>query len=147
MKIGLSVSYQVNQKPTVDEFVSVLERSGLAERRPVENSECLKGMIDNANLIVSARVGGTLVGIARAMTDFHYACYLSDLAVDSAYQGRGIGKELQAVILNQLKATCKLILIAAPKANSYYPGLGFDNNPRCWVYSNTQQFPQKKGIN
>jgi len=140
MKDGQSVSYQLNHKPTVDEFVSVLERSGLAARRPVENRGCLKGMIDNANLIVCARLGDTLVGIARAMTDFHYACYLSDLAVDAAYQGRGIGKELQAVLLSQLEATCKLILIAAPNANSYYPGLGFENNPRCWVYSGAQQF-------
>lgn len=138
----MSVQYQVNVRPTLSEFVALLEHSGLSERRPVDNTECLEGMLANANLIVTARLEGTLVGIARAITDFHYACYLSDLAVDRAHQRQGIGKALQSIILRQLKPTCKLILLAAPAANSYYPSLGFENNPRCWVYSGTQQLSQ-----
>ncbi len=67
------------------------------------------------------------------MTDFHYACYLSDLAVDQEHQGRGIGKRLQAITQEQLGPRCKLILVAAPAANSYYERLGFAHNPRCWV--------------
>ena len=67
------------------------------------------------------------------MTDFHYACYLSDLAVSSAYQRRGVGKQLQVLTQRQLGPRCKLILIAAPNANEYYEHIGFTNNPRCWV--------------
>lgn len=26
-----------------------------------------------------------------------------------------------------------LVLLAAPKANEYYPKLGFEHNPRAWV--------------
>lgn len=67
------------------------------------------------------------------MTDFHYACYLSDLAVSGRYQKSGIGKQLQVIAQRQLGPRCKLILIAAPSANSYYEHIGFSNNPRCWV--------------
>jgi ribosomal protein S18 acetylase RimI-like enzyme len=93
----------------------------------------MEGMISNSNLIVSAWDGGTLVGIARSMTDFHFACYLSDLAVNKAYQRRGIGRQLQILTQEQLGSRCKLILIAAPKANSYYKQFGYTNNRRCWV--------------
>jgi len=67
------------------------------------------------------------------MTDFHYACYLSDLAVAQSHQKSGIGKQLQVITRNQLGPICKLILIAAPAANTYYEHIGFSNNPRCWV--------------
>lgn len=90
-------------------------------------------MIANSNLVVSAWDGDRPVGIARSITDFHYACYLSDLAVDKAYQKRGIGKKLQRITQEQLGPKCKLILIAAPAADSYYEHIGYDRNERCWV--------------
>ncbi len=90
-------------------------------------------MIKNSNLIVSAWDSDKLIGIARSMTDFHYACYLSDLAVDKKYQKRNVGKKLQTITQEQLGSKCKLILIAAPASNSYYKHIGFANNQRCWV--------------
>lgn len=90
-------------------------------------------MIANSNLTVSAWKGELLVGIARCVTDFHYACYLSDLAVHKDYQRKGIGRELQALTQQQLGPRCKLILIAAPAAAEYYGPLGYTHNERCWV--------------
>ena len=95
--------------------------------------ECLQGMVNNSNLMITAWHGDKLVGIARSMTDFHYACYLSDLAVDVNYQKSGIGRMLQQLTQEQLAEKCKLILISAPDANSYYEHIGYTNNPRCWV--------------
>ncbi len=51
-------------------------------------------MLAHANLILTARQDGRLVGFARSLTDFCFCCYLSDLAVDKACQGQGIGKRL-----------------------------------------------------
>ena len=90
-------------------------------------------MISNSNLIISAWENDNLIGIARSVTDFHYACYLSDLAVSKSYQKKGIGKQLQIMTQEQLGPKCKIILIAAPAANEYYEHLGFTNNPRCWM--------------
>jgi len=73
------------------------------------------------------------------MTDFHYACYLSDLAVHRDYQSFGIGKEMQNLTLKQLGPRCKLILLAAPNANEYYPKVGYRNNPRAWVINSDQK--------
>lgn len=99
----------------------------------MHDKECMEGMLKNSNLVISAWHSGTLVGIARALTDFHYACYLSDLAVDVGYQGQGLGSRLQSLVQQQLGPYCKLIVISAPAGNAYYEQLGYVNNPRCWV--------------
>jgi len=129
----MEISYKVNKAISTDEFIGLLASSTLAERRPVDDRECMEGMIKNSNLIVSAWDGGKLIGIARSMTDFHYACYLSDLAVDENYQKSSIGKQLQIITQDQLGSKCKLILIAAPTSNTYYEHIGFTNSQRCWV--------------
>jgi len=90
-------------------------------------------MLKNSNLTITAWQGDNLVGIARSMTDFYFACYLSDLAVHKDYQNAGIGKQLQILTQKQLGPKCSLILVAAPAANSYYEHIGFTNNKRCWV--------------
>jgi len=133
------IKYKINAKITIDDFIDLLKRSGLAERRPVDDHGCMEGMISNSNLVVSAWHDQNLVGIARSMTDFHYACYLSDLAIDTAYQKKGIGKKLQSLTQKQLGPKCKLILIAAPEANTYYEHIGFSNNPRCWILEPAQR--------
>ncbi len=127
------ICYKVNPELNVDEFISVLKRSTLGERRPIDDYSCMQGMLDNANLTIGAYSGNELIGIARSVTDFHYACYLSDLAVDKIYQGQGIGKILQQKTQEELGPHCKLILLAAPAANTYYEHLGFERNERCWV--------------
>ena len=129
----MDISYKVNQSITTDEFIGVLTASNLAECRPVDDRECLDGMLKNSNLIVTAWDEEKLIGIARSMTDFHYACYLSDIAVDKNYQNNSIGRQLQIVTQEQLGPRCKLILIAAPASGSYYEHIGFTNNQRCWV--------------
>lgn len=129
----MNIEYKINTPINTEQFIALLNSSGLAERRPVQDYACMEGMLLNSNLIISAWHGTELIGIARCMTDFHYACYLSDLAVNQQYQKSGIGKELQKLAQQQLGPRCKLILIAAPSANTYYGHIGFSHNPRCWV--------------
>jgi len=132
------IEYRINANIQLKDFISLLKASTLADRRPIEDEPCLQGMLENSDLTVSAWDGERLVGIARSVTDFHYACYLSDLAVDQAYQRQGIGIRLQKITQEQLKPRCKLILIAAPAANDYYPALGYAHSPRCWVIPSTK---------
>lgn len=120
----MSIEYKINAPISADQFIDLLNRSTLGERRPTHDRECMEGMVANSNLTVSAWESNKLVGIARSMTDFHYACYLSDLAVCQSYQKSGIGKHLQIITQNQLGPRCKLILVAAPAANAYYGHIG-----------------------
>ena len=91
-RVFLMIEYKINEQISVDQYIDLLNKSTLGERRPVDDRACIEGMISNSNLIVSAWLDAELVGVARSVTDFHYACYLSDLAVDEKYQRKGIGK-------------------------------------------------------
>ena len=134
MKVSvMDIKYKINAPISTEHFIDLLTRSTLGERRPLEDKKCIEGMISNSNLIISAWENDNLIGIARSVTDFHYACYLSDLAVSKSNQKKGIGKQLQIMTQEQLGPKCKIILIAAPAANEYYEYLGFTNNPRCWI--------------
>jgi N-acetylglutamate synthase-like GNAT family acetyltransferase len=83
-------------------------------------------MLDNANLIVSAWDGDKLVGIGRALTDFGYCCYLSDLAVIKEYQHHGIGHEIVTEIQKQIGEECMLLLLSSTESMEYYPKIGFE---------------------
>jgi predicted N-acetyltransferase YhbS len=90
-------------------------------------------MIEHSNLIATAWDGALLVGIARSVTDFHFCCYLSDLAVDVAYQRQGVGKQLIQITQDALGPRCTIILLAAPAAVDYYPHLGFERHDHAWI--------------
>ena len=79
------------------------------------------------------RMEGLLVGVSRAISDFGYCTYLSDLAVDVAHQKSGIGKELVRRTHEAAGLHTTLILLAAPKAQSYYPHVGMRKHESCWV--------------
>ena len=132
-----SVVYQIEPELGVDEFLGVLERSTLAERRPVDESETIRLMLRNADVIATARIGGKLVGVSRAITDFAYCTYLSDLAVDLAHQRRGIGRELVRRTHEVAGFQTTLILLAAPGARTYYPRIGMAPHDSCWVRPRT----------
>lgn len=125
------IEYDIEQNLSVNEFKDILIRSSLGDRRPVDQPERLQKMLDHGNLIVTARDEGKLVGVSRSLTDFLYCTYLSDLAVDVAYQKLGIGKEL--IRRTKLKTPeAKLILLSAPAAISYYPKIGMTQHEFCY---------------
>lgn len=129
-----SIRYSLEPDLTVDDFIDVLRRSTLAERRPVDQRQTMSTMLQQADLIVTARSdAGLLVGISRALTDFAYCTYLADLAVDEAFQARGIGRELIRRTHEAAGLHTMLILLAAPKAETYYPHIGMRQHGSCWV--------------
>jgi len=129
----MNITYRTGNLSDLDAFIALFRESTLGQRRPVEDRSIMKGMMENATLTISAWDGETLVGIARTLTDFTYVAYLADLAVHVAYQGKGIGKELIQRTRESLGKNCFITLLAAPKANEYYPKLGFEHNPRAWM--------------
>jgi predicted N-acetyltransferase YhbS len=131
------IGYQIEPHLSADEFIDVLVRSTLAERRPVHDREVIAGMLRHADLIVTARAGAVLVGVSRAITDYSYCTYLSDLAVDRAFQGHGIGRELVRRTHEAAGLHTSLILLAAPGAASYYPHIGLTRHDSCWIIPRT----------
>lgn len=129
----MEVTYAIEPALEAGEFLDILARSGLAERRPVGDPETIAGMLRHADVLATARVDGLLVGVSRAITDWSYCSYLSDLAVDRDFQGRGIGRELIRRTHEAAGPRTTLILLAAPAARTYYPHVGMAPHDSCWI--------------
>ena len=128
-----TVTYRLGPGLPPEDFIDVLVRSTLAERRPVHDLATIRAMTQNADVILTARLDGLLVGVSRALTDFAYCTYLSDLAVDEDYQRQGVGRELIRRTHEAAGLHTTLILLAAPKAQAYYPHVGMTKHESCWV--------------
>lgn len=132
-KSSNTIVYKVNADIKVNEYISLLSKTSLGERRPINDIQRMDGMLKNSNLIVSAWIEDNLVGVSRSLTDYHFCCYLSDLAVSEEFQKYGIGKKLIDLTAEQLEPNCTIILLAAPQATGYYPKIGFNQHPSAWV--------------
>ena len=128
-----TIVYAVEERLTAAEFLDVLRRSTLAERRPVNEPDRIAKMVAHANLFVTARDGGKLVGVARALTDFTYCCYVSDLAVDKDYQRQGVGRALLAKT-REAVGDSMVLLLSAPQSMTYYPHIGMPKAENAFIF-------------
>ena len=117
----------------LDEAIDLYIASTLGERRPVHDRARMEAMLRHANLTITAWDGELLVGIARALSDFSFVTYLSDLAVRVSHQKMGIGRELMRRVQSAGGPDAKLLLLAAPAAENYYPRVGFTHHPQAWI--------------
>ena len=117
------IEYRRNFPLDPNDVIRVYDSSGLI--RPTKDLARIGRMFAASNLVISAWSDGVLVGVCRALTDYSYCCYLSDLAVDRDYQKQGIGKQLIKHVRTAIGEEVSLILLSAPGAMSYYPKLGF----------------------
>ena len=133
----MNTVYATEDFLAAEEFIDVVKKSGL--NRPVDDRARTERMLKHSNLFGTARQDGRLVGFARSLTDFCWCCYLSDLAVDKACQGQGIGKRL-------IEETCKAagaeitttLLLSAPGALTFYQGIKMPQLDNCFAYRRTR---------
>jgi ribosomal protein S18 acetylase RimI-like enzyme len=134
----MEITYIAQPKITTQDFIDILEKSTLGLRRPLADAEAMQLMFQHGNVYVGAYIGEKLVGLARVMTDFVFTSYLSDLAIDEAYQHQGIGKQLIKEVKKYIPRA-KIILLAAPAAEGYYPKIGMQNHGHCYVLDSVDE--------
>ena len=117
------IEYQHNLPLDPADVIRVFESSGIT--RPTKDVARIARMFASSNLVISAWSDRILVGVCRALTDYSYCCYLSDLAVDCNFQKNGIGKELIQRVRTVIGEEVALILLSSPGAMSFYPTAGF----------------------
>lgn len=130
------LTFRINAPVSTGQVIEVFRSSGI--NRPVEDEARIAQMLRYGNLTITAWHGGQLVGFARSLTDYCFCCYLSDLAVRSDYQRRGIGKKLIELTKAQVGEQTTLLLLAAPAAKDYYPKTGMDRYVDTFVIKRTE---------
>lgn len=118
------ITYKENVTIEAEELSKVFKSSGI--KRPSDDLNRLQRMIENSDVLITAWDNDKLVGIARAITDYSYCCYLSDLAVNKEYQNKGIGRELVRLVQEHIGEEAALLLLSSPIAMEYYPNIGFE---------------------
>jgi GNAT superfamily N-acetyltransferase len=107
-----------------DDYIDVVGHSALGPTRPLADRARIAAMLAGATLVVTARLDGRCVGLARGLTDFAWVCYLADLAVHEDYQSRGIGTGLLRTCKEVLGDGVGIALLSVPEAVPYYDRLG-----------------------
>jgi len=132
------IEYRTDRRLDAATFKDILDRSGLAARRPVHDPQRLTRMLAAYNLILTAWRGDLLVGVATCWTDYAYSAYLADLAVAADHQRTGIGRELVDRARAAVGPQVTLILLSAPQAVNYYPKIGMERFTDCFIFRRTE---------
>ena len=136
------IRYKTGNDLNLDALIELYQASTLGERRPIDDRQRMASMLRHANLVVSAWDDELLVGVSRALSDFSFVTYLSDLAVRQSHQNLGIGVQLIQKTREKMGPRSMLVLLSAPQAVDYYPRIGFTQHPSAWVLRAGEPFPK-----
>jgi GNAT superfamily N-acetyltransferase len=130
----LNITYKIDVIPDIEQLVDLFNCSDYFPIKDKTDLTRIEKMFKNSNIVVTAWENIKLIGLSRAISDFSYCCYLSDLCVRDEYKKKGIGKEL--VLLTKVTAgdECKLILQSSPNAINFYKNIGMENIDSAFIF-------------
>jgi len=132
----MEITYKTGIIPSAQQIIELYEKAGLP--RPTTDAERIQKMYENSNLVVTAWDNDKLVGACRSVTDWVWCCYLSDLAVDPAYQKTGMGKKMIDLTKEKVGEQTMILLLSVPTAFEYYPKVGFTKEDRAFTILRTK---------
>lgn len=130
------IIYKFDVVPTTQQVIELYNAADLP--RPTHDSQRIRAMFENSNLIVTAWDGAKLVGVSRTITDCVWSSYLADLAVSPDYKKSGIGKKLIELTRERIGEQSMLLLLSVPTAMDYYPKVGFTKEDRAFIVDRTK---------
>jgi GNAT superfamily N-acetyltransferase len=122
----IEITYKIDVIPEIDQLLDLFSYSDYFPIKDKTDLARMEKMFRNANIVVTAWENGTLIGLSRAICDFSYCCYLSDLCVRDNYKRNGVGKALVKITKDLAGDECKLILQSSPNAIEFYKGIGME---------------------
>jgi GNAT superfamily N-acetyltransferase len=118
------IKFVINDIPPIDLIVNLYKRLNWGHHN---YPSLLEKAYLNSEFVVSAYTQvGDLVGLGRAISDNAFTVYFPDLLVRPDWQGKGIGKQIMLLMMNEYKNFHNQVLIAEDnKAREFYLGCGF----------------------
>jgi GNAT superfamily N-acetyltransferase len=108
-----------------------------AAKRP---SRLLRAL-GRSHSVVTAWVGGSLVGLGNAISDGALVVYYPHLLVLPEYQRQGIGREIMRRLMDRYRGFHQHILVAESKASRFYQACGFERAGKTvpmWIFEGTE---------
>ena len=129
----------LEERITAEEYIDFLKRTDLGSQYPKERfADRIAKLVKTVSISLVARnENGTIVGVLFALTDFAYWLYITDLGVDRAYTGRGIGKQLMKTAheIAGGEKDIAVYLIANENAVGFYEKLGMKKSEDVMQYN------------
>lgn len=106
-----------------------------------DKPEQLMSALRNSHTLVTARVGGELVGLGNAISDGSLVVYYPHLLVHPDHQGKGIGRKIVEAMQRVYGDYHQQMLTADGRAIEFYKALGFQRAGKTepmWVYAGNE---------
>ena len=106
-----------------------------------EKPEQLLPALRNSHSLITARVSGSLVGIANAISDGHLVVYYPHMLVHPDYQRQGIGRKMVEALNSIYGHFHQQMLTADGDAIEFYKSVGFvraGKTEPMWIYAGTE---------
>ena len=112
--------------PSVDDYRRLRKAAGLSEK----SQAAAEAGLPNTWHAVTIQHGGRVVGMGRIIGDGGTAFQIVDIAVEPEHQGKGLGKQIMASLMEHLRtnapASAYVSLIADGDAKHLYAQYGFE---------------------
>ena len=129
----------LEERISAKEYIAFLKRTDLGSQYPKERFENrIAKLVNTVSISLVARnESGTAVGVLFGLTDFAYWLYVTDLGVDRAYTGQGIGRQLMKTAheIAGGEKDIAVYLIANENAVGFYEKLGMKKSVDVMQYN------------
>ncbi len=129
----------LQERIPAEEYIAFLKRTDLGSQYPKERFENrIAKLVNTVSISLVARnESGTVVGVLFGLTDFAYWLYVTDLGVDRAYTGQGIGRQLMKTAheIAGGEKNIAVYLIANANAVGFYEKLGMNKSDDVMQYN------------
>ncbi len=129
----------LEERISAEEYIDFLKRTDLGSQYPKERFESrIAKLVNTVSISLVARNEiGTVIGVLFGLTDFAYWLYVTDLGVDRAYTGQGIGRQLMKTAheIAGGEKDIAVYLIANENAIGFYEKLGMKKSADVMQYN------------
>lgn len=134
----MQVEISMNDQIHTEEILEIYKANDWSSaEKPIE----LMAALRNSHSLVTARSAGKLVGLGNAISDGYLVVYFPHMLVHPLFQGKGVGRQMMAVMLNKYAGFHQQMLTADGKAIEFYESLGFvraGQTEPMWIYAGTE---------
>ncbi|ROR98005.1 ribosomal protein S18 acetylase RimI-like enzyme [Sinobacterium caligoides] len=134
MNIEIRLNDSIDDKEVIELYKA---NSWSSAKKP----ELLIPALRNSHSLVTARVGGSLIGIGNAISDGYLVVYYPHMLVHPQYHGKGIGRKMMELMQTVYGGFHQQMLTADGEAIDFYKALGFERAGKTepmWVYAGNE---------